>query len=138
MNIILSMATSLNGLVARENGEEDWLPSEGWQEFLIDAKKYKNIVMGRETYELVQSLYEDYNFDSVETDEKVIVTRQTDYEATDGYVVVHSPEEAIDYLTSKNIEKLLLIGGGKLNSEFIKKDLVNEIWITVKIGRAHV
>ena len=50
MKVILAMAISPNGLIARENGEEDWLPSEGWDEFLIDAKAFKNIVMGRETY----------------------------------------------------------------------------------------
>lgn len=92
MKVILSMVISLNGLVARENGEEDWLPSEGWQEFLDDAKKYNNIVMGRETYELVQKLYKDYNFDSVETEQKVIVTKQSEYKTNDGYVIVHSPK----------------------------------------------
>lgn len=125
------MVISLNGLVARENGEEDWLPSEGWQEFLDDAKKYNNIVMGRETYELVQKLYKDYNFDSVETEQKVIVTKQSEYKTNDGYVIVHSPKESLEYLESKGMKEILLIGGGKLNSEFIKLGLVHELWITI-------
>lgn len=125
------MAISPNGLIARENGEEDWLPSEGWDEFLVDAKEFKNIVMGRETYELVQKLYENYNFDSVETDNKVIVTRNADFQAGGAYTIVYSPEGAIEYLKSKNIEQVLLIGGGKLNSEFIKRNLINEIWLTL-------
>lgn len=131
MKVILAMAISPNGLIARENGEEDWLPSEGWSEFLVDAKEFKNIVMGRETYELVQKLYENYNFDNVETDNKVIVTRNMDFQAGEAYTVVHSPEEAIDYLKTKNLELVLLIGGGKLNTEFIKRKLVNEIWLTL-------
>lgn len=131
MKVILAMAISPNGLTARENGEEDWLPSEGWDEFLVNAKEFKNIVMGRETYELVQKLYENYNFDNVETENKVIVTRNTDFQAGAAYTVVHSPGEAIDFLKTKSLERVLLIGGGKLNSEFIKHKLVDEIWLTL-------
>src|ERR1035437_1540402 len=131
MKVVLVMATSLNGLIARDNGEEDWLPSEGWDEVLVDAGAFGNIVMGRETYELVQKLYASYNFDNVETGYKVIVTANQNFEAGEGYVVVHSPEEAVSFLAAKGFEELLLIGGGKLNTEFIKRQLVNEIWLTI-------
>lgn len=125
------MAISPNGLIARENGEEDWLPSEGWDEFLVDAKNFNNIVMGRETYELVQKLYENYNFDNVETGHKVIITQNKEFVAGAEYKVTQNPEEALSYLESKNIEEALLIGGGKLNTSFIKQGLINEIWLTL-------
>lgn len=125
------MAISPNGLIARENGEEDWLPSEGWGEFLVDAKEFDNIVMGRETYELVQKLYENYNFDNVSVAHKVIVTQNKDFKASEKYTVVQSPKEALTYLESKGIQEALLIGGGKLNTSFIKQSLVNEIWLTL-------
>jgi dihydrofolate reductase len=125
------MAISPNGLIARDNGDEDWLPEEGWTEFVEEAKQFNNIVMGRETYEVVTRLYKDHNFDSVDIDHKVIVTTNKDFKPPDGYMVVHSPEEAIDYISSKNIESLFLIGGGKLNAEFLKRKLVNEIELTI-------
>jgi dihydrofolate reductase len=131
MKVTLAMSISPNGLVARENGEEDWLPSEGWDEFLADAKAFNNIVMGRETYEVVQKLYKDYNFDNVETGYKVIVTRNGKFKADSSYIVVLSPEEAIKFLEDKAVENILLIGGGKLNSQFIKQNLVDEIWLTI-------
>ncbi len=65
MKVVLTMAVSLNGLIAREDGQEDWLPSEGWDDFVNDVAKFKNFVMGRETYELVQNLYPDHNFDGI-------------------------------------------------------------------------
>lgn len=131
MKIIQSNAISLNGLIARENGDEDWLPSEGWDEFVEDVKKFGNFIMGRETYELVMKLYPNYNFDNVEAPYKVIVTSQADYQAPDGYTVVHSPEEAKQLLEEQGIETGLLVGGGKLNSSFYAKGLIDETWITV-------
>lgn len=131
MKVLLDMAISPNGYIAREDGDEDWLPSAGWDEFLVLAKQMDNIVMGRETYEQVTARYNDYNFDSVECSHKVIVTRNKEFTATDGYVVVNSPEEAMGYIEKTGLEKLFLIGGGKLNTEFFKRKLINELQLTV-------
>lgn len=132
MKVVLAMSISLNGLVARENGEEDWLPSEGWDEFLVEAKNFDNFVMGRETYELVTKLYPDYNFDNVSASKKVIVTRSKNFIVPgNGYEIVHSPEEALSLLEASKMNSALLIGGGKLNSEFLTRGLVDEIWLTV-------
>ena len=131
MDIVLNMAISPNGLIARENGDEEWLPSEGWAEFVEEAKKFNNIVMGRETYEVVTRLYDDYNFDNVDAEHKVIVTSNVDFKAPEGYTVVHSPEEAMNYIASKELNTLFLIGGGKLNAEFLKRKLVNQIELTI-------
>lgn len=132
------MVISPNGYIAREDGSEDWLPDEGWEEFVELAKQTNNIVMGRETYSQVTNRYKDYNFDSVPCEHKVIVTRNEKFQAPNGYKVVYSPEEAIQHLQSKGIEKIFLIGGGKLNSEFMRKGLVDELQLTVNpyiIGR---
>lgn len=131
IKILLDMAISPNGYIAREDGDEDWLPSEGWDEFLPIAKKLNNIVMGRETYEQVTARYGDDNFDSVECDYKIIITHDRDFKAPDNYKIVYSPEEAIDFIESKNLDTLFLIGGGKLNSEFAKRGLIDEIQLTI-------
>jgi dihydrofolate reductase len=127
VKVILDMAISPNGLIARDDGDEDWLPSEGWDDFVEEAKLYDNTVMGRETYEQVTARYEDYDFDSIECKYKIIVTRNSKFTAPTGYVIVHSPEEAIRFLETRGIKDLFLIGGGKLNSEFAKRSLINEI-----------
>jgi dihydrofolate reductase len=131
MKVIQSNAISLNGMIARENGDEDWLPSEGWDEFVEDVKKFGNFIMGRETYELVMKLCPNYNFDNVEAPYKIIVTTRTNFPAPSGYVVVNSPEEAKKFLEDKHVETGLLVGGGKLNSSFYAKGLVDETWITI-------
>lgn len=118
-------------MIARANGEEDWLPSEGWDEFVRDVSMFGNFIIGRETYELVKKLYPGYNFDDVDVQYKVIVTTRDNFVQPDGYTVVNSPEEAIRFLEDKGLETGLLVGGGKLNSSFYAKGLVDETWITV-------
>lgn len=131
MKVLLDMAISPNGLIAREDGDEDWLPSEGWDDFVLQAKQLNNIVMGRETYEQVTARYKDYNFNNVNCDYKVIVTRDVSFSAPDGYLVVHSPEEAVALIESNGLNELFLIGGGKLNSAFIKRGLIDTIQLTI-------
>ena len=131
MNVILDMVISPNGFIARENGDEDWLPSDGWDDFVAETKQYNNIVMGRATYEMVTDKYENANFDSVKVDHKLIVTNSMDFQAPKGYTIVHSPEEAIDYLDRVGIRKLFLIGGGILNTAFAKKKLINQVQLTI-------
>jgi dihydrofolate reductase len=131
MQVILDMVLSPNGFIAREDGNEDWLPEEGWDEFVTEAKRHDNIVMGRETYEQVTRRYEEYNFDSVDVAHKIIVTAQPEFTAPEGYVVVHSPEEAIEYLEKKDVKTLFLIGGGVLNAAFAKRSLVTNLQLTI-------
>lgn len=131
MKIVQSNAISVNGMIARENGDEDWLPSEGWDEFVADVMQYGNFIMGRETYELVMKLYPNYNFDNLECNYKIIVTKNRNFIKPDGYVVVDSPEAAIDILEKIGNEIGLLVGGGRLNSSFYKAGLIDEIWLTV-------
>jgi len=131
MIVILDMAISPNGLIARENGEEDWLPDAGWDEFVEAAKGFDNIVMGRETYDVVTRLYDDYNFDSVPVSLKIIVSRDPKFKAPKDYVVVQSPEAAVEVVAAKGHKELFLIGGGRLNSSFLKAGLVDEIHLTI-------
>ncbi len=131
MKILLDMSISPNGLIARENGDDSWLSSDGWEDFQKTAKSLNNIVMGRDTYEQVTTRYKKYNFDNVECEHKVIVTRDKGFMTLDGYTIVYSPEQAVQYIESKGVEKMFLIGGGKLVSAFIKAGFIDEIQLTI-------
>lgn len=131
MKVFSWLAISLDGYIARDNGDEEWLPEEGWDEFVEVARQHDNIVMGRETFELVMDMYPDYNFDSVDVAHKIIVTSQQDYTAPAGYTVVHSVDESIALLENSSIATLFVIGGGKLNTEFLRSGRVDELWVTV-------
>jgi dihydrofolate reductase len=136
--VVLYMVISPNGMIAREDGQEDWLPHVGWLEFLAEAKKFNNIVIGRETYELVTKYYDDENFDDVDVELKIIVSRNHNFKAPAGYVLAGGPQEAVKIVEQRGMKELYLSGGGKLNSAFIKAGLVDEIHLTITpyiIGR---
>jgi dihydrofolate reductase len=129
IKVIISMAISPNGLTAREDGQEDWLPATNADDFYTDAQRFDNFIMGRETYELVTKFSPDY-FNKATARHKIIITRNTNFQA-DGYTVMHGPEEAISFLEQRGVTHALVIGGGKLNTEYLKRQLVDEIWLTI-------
>lgn len=131
MKILLYMAISPNGLIARENGDEDWVPIENWDDMLKLAKSANNIVMGRETYEQVTARFKTGNFDNVEAEHKLIVTRDKKFMTLNGYTIVYSPEQAVTYLEEKGVKTLFLLGGGTLVTSFIKAGLIDEIHLTI-------
>lgn len=129
---IIDLVISLNGMIARENGDEDWLPQDGWDAFLQQVYKYKNVVVGRETYEIVKEKYQEDNFDAIKGVLKIIVTRNSNYAAPDeSYVVAHSPEEAIRLVEEHGLEYAYVGGGGKLAGSFLRAKLVEGLHLTV-------
>ncbi|WP_235297425.1 dihydrofolate reductase family protein [Portibacter marinus] len=128
--IILYIATSLNGKIARQNGSVDWLDKinhpEG--EDYGYARFYDRIdttVMGNKTYQQVLSFgvafpYKDkLNF---------VLTRNKNL--TKDQNVSFISEDVISWARSLKAMKgkdIWLIGGGELNTLFLNADLIDEI-----------
>ncbi len=132
MRVTCMLNTSINGLIARLDGQEDFLCHDNWLDFLSAAKDANNFVIGRNTFDVVARLYEGFGFDDVQAAHKVIVTRNADWCAPEGYIVVNSPQAAIDYLRGKHMEQLLLVGGAGLNTSFAQAGLIDELVITLE------
>lgn len=130
MKIICSLATSLNGCVARMNGEEDFLSEENWDDYLNVTKELNNIIVGRKSYDLIKKLYYPRSFGDSSAEHKVIVSKNTQYDTPEGFVLANSPNKAIEYLKGK-VDNALLIGGSSLNTSFAKLNLIDEFWLTV-------
>jgi dihydrofolate reductase len=130
MKVALFMSMSVNGMVARENNEEDFLSDKNWKTFVRLAKEYGCFVIGRKTYEVVQSLYKDYNFDDVKA-KKIVVTKNKRFVAKD-CIIASSPLDAIKKAEKEGFKKILLTGGSTINSAFMKAGLVDEIILNVE------
>ena len=57
MKVILYMAMTANGMIARENDEAPW-SKVVWREYYKFIKQNKNIIVGRRTYELMKNANE--------------------------------------------------------------------------------
>jgi len=124
MKVILYMAETINGIIARTNYGEDFLSHENWRVFLDLVKDSGCFVVGRKTYEEVRK-WKDYNFNRIKA-VKIIISNSSDFKLDKGYILATSPEEALQKASKLGFKKILLTGGGTLNSAFIKKGLVDE------------
>lgn len=114
---------SQDGFIAREDGDEDFIPDELWTDFLDLCQQYDALILGRKTYNAVQEYPENLieDFERLEL-KKVVVTRDENFTPKKGYLVAHSPEEAMKF--GKNI---LLSSGPTLNTDFLEKGLIDKV-----------
>ncbi|NQV38001.1 MAG: dihydrofolate reductase [Candidatus Marinimicrobia bacterium] len=139
MSLLTSVfiATSLDGFIARKNGDLDWLDAAnatvpigedcGYSAFM---KTIDILVMGRKTYEQVLSFgkwpYEDKNvivLSSNTIEIPQILSQTVSYSS-------ESPKELYDRLFSENIRRIYIDGGNTIQ-RFLAEGLIDEITITV-------
>lgn len=125
MKISILMALSVNGYIAREDGEEDFLLNDGWQIMKDYIEEYGNLVWGKTTYENVMTWGEEYRKD-LENVNLYIISSQ-EYPSSNNVIYCKSPSEAIEKIKNKGMKKVLISGGAKLNSAFIKEKLADEL-----------
>lgn len=131
MKVILYMACSLNGKIANKDNKEEFLSDLNWDTLVELAEKTGCIIIGRRTYELVKE-WKDFNFDDLKKVLKIVVSAKPKFIVDEKYVKAASPKEAIHKAKTEGFKEVLLVGGSKLNTSFIKDNLINEIIINVE------
>lgn len=128
MQVTVEMASSINGLIAYENGSEDFLLERNYQIMLDFLKCYDCLVWGNITFKNVMSWGEDYINDL--KDVTVIVFSKSDIKYPyENVYVVNSMEDFYKVCEEKNINKVFVSGGARTNTMFMKEDIVNEVII---------
>ena len=135
--ISVFIATSLDGFIARTNGDIDWLneanevvPEGEDCGFFTFMASVDVLVMGRNTYEQALSFGEwPYG------DTKVVVLSRKGVEIPDQLqctvsTTAVSPKELVERLSAEGA-KHVYVDGGKTIQSFLAKGLINEITTTV-------
>ncbi len=132
MRTTVYVGTSLDGFIARENGDIDWLVKyqnkevhESYHDFIgrIDA-----IVIGRGTFEKVLK-FPDWPY------EKKVFVLSTSIKKIPEIVkekvtlVDMEPADVLTWLSGQNHSNIY-IDGGKVIQSFLKEDLIDELIIT--------
>ena len=129
---IVYIGTSLDGFIARKNGDIEWLTQfandeaiRAYEEFMsrVDA-----IVIGRGTFEKVLT------FPSWPYEKEVFVLSTTIKQVPDNVrdkitVLSMGPKEILSYLSSKGFSGIY-VDGGKVIQSFLKEDLIDELIIS--------
>ena len=125
------IATSLDGFIARPNGDLDWLPAgggepHGYHEFIasVDA-----IVIGRKSFEKVLT-FEVWPYD----DKRVVIlsSRPVDLSAVRGGVVEQmsgTPPEIVSQLAAGGAHHLYVDGGITIQ-RFLRAGLIQRLIVT--------
>ena len=111
MKVILYMAMTANGMIARENEKTGW-PQEEWNNYHEIVSKIGNIIIGRRTFEIMRDCKE---FERIGNPLTIVVTNKS-MPNMGKFIFVKSPLEAIKILEKKGFKKAIVAGGGKLNS----------------------
>lgn len=130
MKVILYMAQTINGMIARKNYKEDFFSDENWNVFLRLVKETGCFVVGRKTYEEVKK-WKEFNFDKIKAT-KIIISKNPNLRLQEGYVLADSPNDAMQKASKLGFKKMLLTGGGTINSAFMKTCLIDEIIINIE------
>lgn len=124
------MGVSINGFIARENGDSEWTSKEDLQGFFDNSRKVGNIIMGKNTF-LEASKQGYFPF----PDALNVVLTQKKFENKWGEQVKfldRSPKEVLQILKEKGFKNVFLAGGGQVNASFLKEGLVDEIYLDIE------
>ena len=133
--VILGLAVSLDGYIARENGDVDWLKMEDLQEASSEMSEFfasiDTILWGRKTFSKGEEMGGDINM----------------YGKVMNYVFSHTPrpseienlkfisENAAEFvrnLKRQDGKNILLMGGGDLAKTFLDEGVIDELIIGIQ------
>ena len=133
--MILNIATTLDGEIARKDGRLDWLyalpnPDQidhGYGQFLSTIGSN---IMGKNTYKEIPGFGVDWPYTGKNS---YVVTTDKDFKSPtpDTSIVTSNLIEFVNDLKNKNEKDIWLIGGGQLITFFLNHDLLDKMILTV-------
>lgn len=133
--VILALAVSLDGYIARENGDVDWLSMEDLTEAADEGREFfasiDTILLGRKTYEKGLEMGGS----------------ETAFSSTMNYIFSRTPRASksenikfvsgdaakfVENLKLQDGKNILLMGGGNLAKTFFEADLIDELILGVQ------
>ncbi|MDO3641806.1 dihydrofolate reductase family protein [Mucilaginibacter sp. L3T2-6] len=130
MKISIYIAIAANGKISNQRNVPDWLSAEYGQGFEAICKKYKAVIMGKTTYNI---LAPDYL--PLKTDGTTVVLTTNPHERSENSTVVFTQDGAgkiVEMLAAKGHTEAVIIGGTQTISEFIKAGAVTDIYFVME------
>jgi dihydrofolate reductase len=126
--VVLFIASSLDGYIARPSGEIDWLFTDqdyGYSEFLASVD---TVLMGRKTYEQVLT-FGEYPY---EEQKSYIFTHNSGLKAEKNVeFVAKDVAYFVNELRQVNGKNIWLVGGSVLIRDFMSNHLVDELILSI-------
>jgi dihydrofolate reductase len=134
--IRLFIATSIDGYIAKPDGNLDWLtsqpqPKEGDYGYMELIGSVDTIIMGRSTYDHLLGYGEDWFYPEHDT---LVFSRNPEFQPrTPRTFAIHASnaQTEIDALRAKEGKDIWLVGGGELVAKFLHEGWIDEMLITI-------
>ncbi|MBI4099475.1 dihydrofolate reductase [Candidatus Microgenomates bacterium] len=128
MKVILYMAITPNGLIAKSDDDTNFTSKEDHLGFRDACLESKAIIVGRRTYDLL-----NYDPEFYFPQCSYFVVSQTAQEPKENFVFCQpDPQKILALIESKGFNSACVIGGGKTNTTFLQANLVDEIYLDVE------
>jgi len=126
MDVILLIATTLDGMMARDSDQlVDWTGKADKKYFVQVTRSAGVMVMGSKTYDTIKRPLPG-RLNIVMTRNKTRISQDKNLIFTD-----QSPSEILKDLQGRGYECVALIGGAVINSLFAREGLITEAHITI-------
>lgn len=130
MKVTLLMAITLNGKIAKPDGDSEFTSAEDNTFFLLMCKRVGNAIIGKNTYDYIQSKGYQQNdiLTVVFTHNPELLIKQSPHTIfTDKH-----PKAVLKMLKEEGYKEALVCGGGILNSSFLNEGLIDEMYIDIE------
>jgi len=126
MKIILMMAVTADGKIAKSHDHfPDWTSKEDKELFAKTTKKHRVVIMGDRTFfTFPKPLPGRLNV--------VFTLLKKPPKMKNVMWVGGNPKNVLKKLEKMGYKSAILGGGAFLNTQFLKKKLINEIWLTIE------
>lgn len=132
---VLYIATSLDGFIARPDGNLDWLtsvpkPQTGDYGYAELLNSIGTTIMGRKTYDEIIGFGVDWPYTELNS---FVVTTNKDLkiQSPDTYTLTENLKDFVTDLKKKTEKDIWLIGGGQLITTFINEGLLDKMIIAI-------
>ena len=125
--VILFIASSLDGYIAREDGTIDWLFTDGDYGYKQFYDSVDTLLLGRKTYDQVL----EFTKSPFEKKRCFVFTRQSNITNDHNLQFVNDPIERVKQLIRSSGKDMWLVGGSEIISVLLNADLINEIILSV-------
>ena len=131
MHVVLHLAVSQDGFIARTDGDSDWVSPVDGKLFDKRARDAGCLVVGNTTFKQYKgTIYPVANVFN-------IVMSASEHGEDDGVVYVMTPQQAIEVASERGYGTLLVAGGGKTSAAFLDAGLVDEIFLSIHPIQLH-
>lgn len=133
--IILYIATSIDGYIAKSDGNLDWLtqfpnPTNedyGYSELLSNCE---SIIVGSRTFTEISKFDIEWPYSNFKT---YVISRQKNFEINTPNTELYSGDlkGVINYLITNTSKNCWVVGGGKLVESLLNQNLIDEMIISI-------